>query len=415
MPVHSPLTNPSVESDTPSTQGRVARIKGTPENNPLANPSVESGKSPAQRFVARFKGMNLLILFTVVLPTLLSAFYFGFIGSDIYISESSFVIRGPERQTSNPLGMILKGAGFSRSQDDGYAVQDFILSRDALRALNERLGLRNTFASKDVDIFSRFPGFEWWDDSFEALHKYYQKHVEVQLDNVSSVVTLTTRAFTNEDSFRMNQQLLEMSEALVNQLNERGQQDLIRFAAHEVAEAETKAKAAALILAQYRNEQGIIDPERQSVIPLQQIAKIQDELIATKIQLAQLQLLAKDNPQIPALKKRAQFLEAEIETESMRVAGGDRSLASKAAGFQRLALEKEFADKQFTIALASLEQARNEAQRKQLYLERIGQPSKPDMAMEPRRLRGVAATFILGLIAYGVITILLAGIREHQD
>lgn len=359
--------------------------------------------------------MNLLILFTVVLPTLLTVFYFGFIASDTYISESSFVIRGPERQVANPLGMILKGAGFSRSQDDGYAVQDFILSRDALRALNERLDIRNAFASKDVDVFSRFAGLEWWNDSFEALHEYYQRHVDVQLDSVSSVVTLTTRAFTDEDSFRMNQQLLEMSEALVNQLNERGQQDLIRFAAHEVAVAETQAKEAALTLARYRNEKGVIDPERQSAIPLQQIAKMQDDLIATKIQIGQLQLLTKNNPQIPALKRRAQFLEAEIEDQSMRVAGGGRSLASKAAEFQRLALDKEFADKQLSIALASLEQARNEAQRKQLYLERIAQPSKPDMAMEPRRIRGVAATFILGLIAYGVITILIAGIREHQD
>jgi len=371
--------------------------------------------SSAQKHGSRIKGINPLFLSIVVLPTLLSAVYFGYIASGTYISESSFVIRGPERHTANPLGMILKGVGFTRSQDDGYAVQDFILSRDALRALDERLGIRNAFASKDVDIVSRFAGLEWWDNSFEALHKYYQKHVEVEFDSVSSVVTLTTRAFTDEDSFRMNQLLLEMSEALVNQLNERGRQDMIRFAAHEVTGAETQAKAAALTLARYRNEQGIIDPERQSAIPLQQIAKMQDELIATKIQLGQLQLLAKANPQIPALKKRAQFLEAEIEAERMRVAGGGRSLASKAAEFQRLALDKEFADKQLSIALASLEQARNEAQRKQLYLERIAQPSKPDMAMEPRRLRGVAATFILGLIAYGVITILIAGIREHQD
>lgn len=383
--------------------------------NPLANTAVESNMSSTEGRIAPIKGINRLFLSTVVLPTLLCAVYFARIASDVYISESSFVIRGPERQAATPLGMILKGAGFTRSQDDGYAVQDFILSRDALRALNERLGLRNAFANKDVDMFSRFAGLEWWDDSFEALHKYYRKHVDVQLDSVSSVVTLTTRAFTDEDSFRMNQLLLEMSEALVNQLNERGQQDLIRFAAHEVAEAEKQAKAAALTLAQYRNEKGVIDPERQSVIPLQQIAKIQDELIATKIQLVQLQMLAKGNPQIPALKKRAKFLEAEIEAESMRVAGGGRSLASKAAEFQRLALEKEFADKQLTIALVSLEQARNEAQRKQLYLERIAQPSKPDMAMEPRRLRGVAATCILGLIVYGVITILIAGIREHQD
>ena len=58
---------------------------------------------------------------------------------------------------------------------------------------------------------------------------------------------------------------------------------------------------------------------------------------------------------------------------------------------------------------------RNEAQRKQLYLERIVQPSLPDVAVEPRRLRNVLATFALGLVAWGVIGMLLAGVREHQQ
>jgi capsular polysaccharide transport system permease protein len=94
---------------------------------------------------------------------------------------------------------------------------------------------------------------------------------------------------------------------------------------------------------------------------------------------------------------------------------GGRSLASKAAEFQRLALEKEFADKQLASALVSLEQARSEAQRQQLYLERIAQPNLPDAAMEPRRLRSVLAVFVLGLIAWGVLAMLIAAIKEHMD
>ena len=131
--------------------------------------------------------------------------------------------------------------------------------------------------------------------------------------------------------------------------------------------------------------------------------------------MSKLQLLTKENPQIPVLKKRIQMLETEIELESARVAGGGRSLASKAAEFQRLALEKEFADKQLASALASLEQARNEAQRQQLYLERIAQPSLPDAAMEPRRVRNILTTLVLGLVAWGVLTMIVAGIKEHLD
>jgi capsular polysaccharide transport system permease protein len=30
-------------------------------------------------------------------------------------------------------------------------------------------------------------------------------------------------------------------------------------------------------------------------------------------------------------------------------------------------------------------------------------------------LRGIVATFVLGLVAYGILTMLLAGVREHRD
>lgn len=365
--------------------------------------------------IYRLQLANKTFLGCVVFPTLIAVIYFGLIAPDIYISESRFVVRSPERQSPSPLGLILKGAGFSRSQDDSYTVQDFILSRDAVQVLDKEIHLKEAFAKTGVDIISRFPGLGW-DNSFENLHRYYQKMVGVQLDSQSSITTLITRAYTAEESQRMNQLLLERSEALVNQLNERGRQDMIRFATEEVADAQNNATAAALALARYRNDKGVINPEVQSAIPLQQVARLQDELISTKVQVIQLEKLAKDNPQLPVLRQRAQLLEAEIQTETTRIAGaGDKSLAGKAAEFQRFVLEKEFSDKMLASAMSTLEQARNEAQRKQLYLERIVQPSMPDQAMEPRRLRAMLAVFVLGLVAWGIFTMLIAGIKEHQD
>ena len=353
-----------------------------------------------------------LFWITVVLPTVAAILYFGFIAADVYISESRFVVRSPERNVASPLGGLLEGTGFTRSQDDSYTVLEFMLSRDALRVLDEKLNLRDAFNKGDV--FSRFPSLDG-DDSFENMHRYYQKIVVAQLDPVSSISTITVRAFRAEDAQLINQRLLEMSEALVNRLNERGRRDMIRFADNEVAESEKRAKLAGLNLARYRNEKGVINPETQSAIPMQQIAKLQDELISTKVLLGQLQLLARENPQIQTLKKRIQMLEIEIKLGSERVAGGARSLASKAAEFQRLVLEKEFADRLHASALESLEQARNEAQRQQLYLERIDEPNLPDAALEPRRVRNVLVILVLSLIVWGVLSMVVSGIREHMD
>jgi capsular polysaccharide transport system permease protein len=383
-------------------------------NSPEHNQSASAANPIKKSVFAVFAGMNRLFIYTVVAPTLLSVFYFGLIAADVYISESRFVVRSPERQSSSPLGMLLKGAGFSRSQDDSYTVYDYILSRDALMQLEKEFNLSRAFSVPRWDIFVRFPGLDW-DDSFEALFRYYRRRVGVDLDSVSSISTLTTSAFSPEHAKGMNEKLLLLSEELINRLNERGRLDMIRFAASEVVSAEKKAKAAALALSAYRNQKGVIDPERQSTIQLQQIAKLQDELIATQGQLTQLQTFTQINPQIPSLRKRVDTLRREIVDETNRVAGGDRSLANKAAEYQRLALDREFADKQLGSALVSLEQARNDAQRKQLYLERIVQPSNPDKAVEPRRIRSIVATLVLGLIAWGILTMLIAGIKEHQD
>ena len=367
-----------------------------------------------RKFLRRLQGINRLFLLTVVLPTLLSAIYFGLIASDVFISESRFVVRSPQKQSSSGLGAILQSAGFSRSQDDTYTVHDYILSRDALKELEKQFALSKAFGGNQVDRFSRFAGIDP-DNSFEALHRYYQKRLSLEVDGVSSITVLRASAFTAADAHRINEKLMELSEKLVNQLNERGRQDLIRFASTELATALQNAKTATLAVSSFRTQKGVFDPERQSTLQLQLVSKLQDELISTKTQLAQILDLTKDNPQIPSLQKKLDTLQGEINAETSKVAGGDRSLSSKSADYERLTLDRAFADKQLAAALTLLEQARNEAQRKQLYLERVVQPSVPDMAVEPRRLRNVFSTFVLGLVAWGVLSMLIAGVREHQQ
>jgi len=368
-------------------------------------------KSLFANFLRRF---DWVFVATVLIPTFCASLYLGLFASDVFTSESRFVVRSPDRQAASPLGLLLRGSGFSRAQDDSFSVQEYMLSRDALKELARDLKLGKAYADPKVDRLSRFAGLDP-DDSFEALHRYYQKMIRVQTDPVSSVTSLMVQAFTAEDAVAANRLLLSLSESLVNRLNERGRRNLVQYAESEVSAAETRAKAAALALSAYRNRQGVVDPERQAGIQLQQVTKLQDELIASQLQLGQLKSLTPQNPQIPPLENRIKQLRAEVAKESARATGGQESLANKAGEFQRLALEMEFSNKQLASAMANLESARNEAQRQQIYLERIAEPSLPDSAQEPRRVRGVLATLLFGLVAWGVLSLLLAGVREHQD
>jgi capsular polysaccharide transport system permease protein len=310
--------------------------------------------------------------------------------------------------------VILKSAGFANAGDEIYAAQSFATSRDALRAINRNGEFRHAYTRPEISIVDRFNPFGV-SGSFEDLYRYFQKKVGLQNDSSTSITTLTVRAYTPQDAYRFNQQLLEMSEAMVNHLNERGRQDLVRYAQAEVDNAKAKSQATALALAAYRNRLGIVDPEKQASVQMQMVSKLQDSIIAAKTELAQLERYTPENPRIPVVQTQIGTIQSEIDRELGKVAGNRRSLAASTVQFQRLTLENDFAEKQLAAALASLEDARSETQRKQAYVERIVQPNLPDDSVEPRRLRGIVATLVIGLVAFGILRMLLAGVKEHAQ
>lgn len=361
-----------------------------------------------------FSRVNGLFLATVVVPTLIAVVYFGLLASNVYVSQSQFVVRSPDKPAASGIGVILKSVGFSNAGEEIFIAQDYVRSRDALRSLNKDGEVAKIFGDRSVSVFDRYNGFGW-NGTFEDLYDYYRGKIGIEHDTTSSITTLKVKAFNPEDARRINRQLLDLSEALVNRLNNRGQTDLLGNAQREAAEAEEAARQASRALGAFRQRSGVVDPERQATVQFQLVSKLQDELIGARLQLQQLQSLAPENPQIPLLRTRIAGLERQVDVETGRAAGSQRSLSAAAVQYQRLTLDREYADKRLAAALTSLQDARNEARRKQAYVERIVEANLPDEADEPRRLRGIFATFILGLVAYGILTMLLAGIREHRD
>nr|WP_241022609.1 hypothetical protein [Burkholderia sp. Se-20373] len=383
----------------------------------VENVSGSTATSPAQRpgkLGARIKKINRLFAATVILPTAIATLYFGLIASDVYVSESRFVVRSASRQTQTSMvSALLQGTTFGKAQDDTYSVIDYIQSRDALRELNQHNYIVDAY-SQHGDFVSRF--HSWIDNSFESLWKYYGQHVvTVDFDSASAITTLQVRAYTAQDAARINSTLLDISEHLVNRMNERAATDTVQFAQAQVELATAKAKDAAAAMATYRNSHTVFDPDKQSALQLQQVTLLQNQMLAARSQLLQLLAISPQNPQIPVLKTNIAALEAQIKDATGNVAGGKGSLSDKAAAYARLQLDSQFADKQLGSAMSALENARAEAQRKQLYLERLVQPNTPDVAIEPKRLKRIFEVFAVGMIVWGVLSLLLAGVREHHD
>ena len=352
-------------------------------------------------------------LLVVVLPTLLGLEYYYGIAADQYVSEARFVVRGPAQQALTGLANIIQTASGGRAQDETFAVQDYILSRDALQELVDREDLKEIFARAEADTLSRFPG-PLGQTTFEHLYRFYLRHIDVEMDSTTGVSELTVKSFRPEDSKRIAAALLTAGERLINRMNDRERENALRDARNEVARAESRVKDVATRLANFRNREALLDPNQQSVPMLQAINNLQNKYTSTQLEVAQLQSSQPNSPLLASARQRLTALQAQIDDAKSKITGNDKSMVPKIRDFDLLTLDREFADKQLASAITSLETARINADRQQLYLEAVVQPNQPDYADFPRRATNSFIVFVTMLGIYVGGGLLIAGAREHK-
>ena len=352
----------------------------------------------------------------VVLPTFLAALYYGLVASDIYVSESRFVIKNPneKRSQTSTLANLVQTTGLSGGQEQMSEVLTYVRSRDALKALVRLVDIEERFSTHQADILSRFPR-PFSDSSFESLFKYYGKRVDARLDAENGTASIKVEAFTPQDAYIINRQLLDLSEGLVNRLNNRAQSKAIIEAQRQVELATARAKEARVALAQYRNAQALIDPTKQAG----GVLEIADTLIAQRAglqaQLDTMQRLTPNNPSIPALRNRIRAISVQISSQDSRVVGPRGGIASKLGGYEDLMVEQEFATESLTAANAALVQARAEAQRQQFYLERVVNPNVPDTPLLPKRFLNILIVFAAATCLYFIAWMFMIGVLEHAS
>ena len=353
-------------------------------------------------------------LLSVIVPTLLAGLYYGFIASDIYISESRFVIKSPDQKRSqmSTLANLVQTTGLSGGQEQTNEVLTYVRSRDALKALQKSVDVRDKYSTERADVMSRFPE-PFSDGSFESLFKYYGKMVDARLDTEAGTATIKVKAFTPQDAYIINRQLLDLSEELVNKLNGRARSKGILEAQRQVDLATQRAKAARIALAQYRNTQSLIDPTKQAGGVLEIANTMIAERAALQAQLDLMQRLTPGNPSIPALRSRITAISVQINSQDSRVVGNGSGIASKLGGYENLLVEQEFATESMTAANSALVQARAESQRQQYYLERVVDPNTPDMPLLPRRFINVLVVFAAATCLYFVAWMFMVGVLEH--
>jgi capsular polysaccharide transport system permease protein len=355
-------------------------------------------------------------LATAVLPILLAALYFFVIASDQYVSEARFIVRKANGEQGSPLGGLLQTAGLAPTQENAAAVEDFLMSRDAVRAIEQgtgkRPGLRTMLSRPEADFINRFPRFAGG-DSFEQLYKRFEDFVTVKLDSSSGITTLKVSAFRADDAHAMATALLAAGEGLVNQLNDRAERDLLALARSEVERAEQQVIDSQTRITAYRQGNQLLDPESGATPLIELVGKLSADLAASQAQLSQLEASSPESPQIAPLRTRVSALQAQLARERGRITGGNGSMAAKMSGYERLYLQRQFADKALTSAMSSLEQARVKAQRERIYIEQIVKPNLADYPLYPRRLFAFLVAAATVLMLYGIGRLVSASVKEH--
>lgn len=347
----------------------------------------------------------------VLLPTMVVAAYFYLMASPQYVSEARFVVRSRADAPQMSVGAMISAAtgGGAGAAAEANSVRDFLLSHDAVLRAQERIDLISMWSRPEADFYARLQDFEP-----EKLTSFYRNMVSASLDTSTGVTTLRVRSFQPEDSFRIATTLLSLSEALVNSLSERAREDALRIARVELGVAEQRVADSRAALTRFREQQQDLDSAGTATAAATTISAMESALTAANAELRErMAFMRPDNPALQVTRNRIAALERQIEVERARRTQGEGTLAQQLGSFERLMLEREFADRQLASATASLEAARVEAQRQQIYIARVVEPNLAVHPLYPRKLISVGSIFLGLSVAFGIGWLLVAGMREH--
>ncbi|CAN5279316.1 hypothetical protein BH10PSE14_BH10PSE14_20020 [soil metagenome] len=352
----------------------------------------------------------------VLLPTLLAAIYLFLIASDQYRSEAQFVVRSIQADAI-PAGGVSQLLGLSGvsspGQREAQSIREYLLSMDAITALKSKgVDLVGAYRRPGVDPLSRL----WYaQPRAETLRDYYRQHVDLIYDPDDGITRVAVHAFRPEDAQRIARALLALGEERVNAFNDRLFKASFAQAQANLTGAQVDLGKIQAQLGAFRESNRDIDPQGSGEGGLKLLEQQQAALDAQQTLLADMsRQLSPRSPQVLALRSRVSAMAQALETSRGRLTGAPQAVSSRLGVYENLKLQQDFAAKRYEAARASLEAARDRAEKDRLFVVEVVQPNLPEKPDLPRPVRNTLMIFIALVLAYGIGWMLIAGIREHQ-
>ena len=352
--------------------------------------------------------MILSFLLCVVGPAIYANWYLHEKAADQYASNLAFTIQSDEGGVTSILGDFLGGSSGGGAADDAEVLYGFIRSQNLVETLQERYDLRAMFRKPEEDWFFSLGR----DGSIEELVDYWETMCLVAFD--AGIVEVEVRAFDPQDAQIIARAVLEESTKQINRMSEEARADAVRDSEIYLSEAEERLRRVRAKIAELREREQSADPTSELAILQGQISALEAERTSELLKLDELlQFAPEGDSRVGEARRRLGSLDRLIvEVRSKYndgVAGGD-SLGSFVSEMEELEVDREIAQQAYAAALASHENARTEARRKQRYLSAHVAPTLSETPQYPQRLilGGLATLFlfmgwaILVMIAYNV-------------
>ena len=363
----------------------------------------------------------LAFIAAVVVPVLVASLYLAIFAADQYASEARFAVRGGERGPIDPLSAVT-GASSGHTQDS-LIIADYIRGQGMVSELERTLNLREMFSRSKADwLFSFNP-----EKSIEKLVRYWRWQVDVNVEQMSGIITVVVRAFTPEDALAISKAVISASEKLVNDLSERARRDALKQAQSELTLAENTLQDKIKAMRDLRNREGLLDASKTSDAMTKLTGDLRLELARMESEYASnRRSMSEASPQmrvqearIRSARDQLRLIEARM-TQTARAAGvsaanpvSDPALADSMGQFDRLKLEQGFAQKQYVDAAAAFERARVELDTQQVYLATFLQPVLAQDALYPKKSWILIALAAICLVLWGAGVGIAALVRNY--
>jgi capsular polysaccharide transport system permease protein len=379
----------------------------------------DSSRAASERAGGLGRALGLRPFLTVfTLIAIVAGVYYAFIAAPLFVSETRFAIRDKDRPSASSAGAsALAGlTGRAGGLSEITAVSDYIRSPDMLRILEQRHGLRAHYAADRPDMFRRLSP----DASDEDFLKFYRKMVIVRLNREADIIGVEVRAFDPPTAQAMARTILEQSEVFIDGLSSRLRQETVRSAEEELRLAEQQVQQARGAVASFRSVTDDVNPAATGQSAVGGVAQLEAQAGAVRAELNALGTYARPNaPQVVQAQARLATLNAQIAALQARQggsggAGGGGNLSQRVTQYEALIAQRDFAEKKLGSVQTAYDQARTSAEQREKYVVRIVQPNMPQEATEPNRLTDWLIVLIFAGTAYAIITLIVAGIRDHQ-